>query len=90
MGNSGSGGGGGGNSKPAKNGMYHHCYNVGFDHSSQGGNDPIGEGIDAGLCTVTKSGQAGYAAGYDHGRGGNAKPTSCRNKPRRNERPKAK
>lgn len=76
MGNGNGGGGGGRDNGPDRNGMYEHCYNVGFDHSSKGGGDPIGEGIDAAPCTITQSGQAGYAAGYDDGRGNKREQTN--------------
>ena len=69
MGSGGSkGSGNSGNSREfKKSGMYDHCYNVGHTHASEGGNDPVGEGLDAAPCTLTKDGREGYAHGYCDG-----------------------
>ena len=61
MGNSDSSSGGG----SSGSGLNDHCYQVGYEHGSQSTNpDPVGDGLAAAPCTITKEANAAYARGY--------------------------
>jgi len=46
-------------------GLSTHCYSIGYEHGSMSTDpDPIGDGIAAAPCTLTKETNDAYAKGY--------------------------
>jgi hypothetical protein len=71
--NSTGGDGGGGNSSDNSSSWNNtpaietYCYTTGFDHGYSGGGlnpDPIGQAIDAAVCTTSEAANNAYAEGY--------------------------
>ena len=59
-----SNGGGSSGGGSSGSGLNDHCYQVGYEHGSQSTNpDPVGDGLAAAPCTITKEANAAYARG---------------------------